>query len=98
VTNDEKLDDVLRELSEIKALLSAKLVGLAPPSLALSREEAMSMLGFTKSPAFYKWTARNKVRPFRRGYYRRQDLVEAIARASFYRCDKKKPTLSARSA
>jgi len=84
MTLGEKLDLVLRKLDALDARLKAP---NPPEKLCLSIEEAMELTGFAKEERS-KWyafchRANPRVKPFRRGFYRRHEVIEAVARASF---------------
>ena len=84
MTLGQKLDLVLRKLDALDARLQTP---KAPEKLCLSIDEAMELTGFAKTER-EKWyafchRANPRVKPFRRGFYRIHEVLEAVARASF---------------
>jgi hypothetical protein len=80
MTLDEKLDRVLIELAEIKAIVKPPL-----EKLCLTRVESMALAGYESNElkAWYKFCSRARLKPYRRKHYRHQDVIEAVARTAF---------------
>ena len=82
MTIHEKLDLILRKLETVEARLPAH---SEPEKLSLTREEAMALAGYRADEvsAWFLFCSRLRLKPYRRKHYRRQDVIEALARASF---------------
>lgn len=81
----ETLTQLRGEVAELKAMLAQARPVVPVVRLDMSREEVMAELGFEldKPIKFYRAAARLKLKPYRRKHYRREDVVEAVAKASF---------------
>lgn len=81
----ETLGQVLRELSELKAMVLQLKPAQPATKLDMSRAEVMAELGFEPDEVvqFYQLAYRLKLKPYRRKHYRREDVVEAVAKAAF---------------
>jgi len=84
VSAEEMLKLVLAKLEAVEARLP---VQSKIEKLSLTRDEAMDLAGYApeEKKAWYKFCSRSRLKPYRRKHYRRQDVIEAVARAALPR-------------
>lgn len=86
---EHALAEVKTHLLEIKTMLSR--TGAAPvESLSVTAEEARVMLGFASGRAFRRYCKGAGLVPYRRGWYRREDVRASAQKAALLRAKRRK--------
>lgn len=79
MSDEMKLDLVLKELAELKEAISA----LSPiTEEGLTLEQAMSLARIKSKSAWYRFTFKTNLHAYVRGLYRTADVKNAMARAA----------------
>lgn len=84
MSTEDMLKLVLAKLEAVEARLPLQ---VQPEKLSLTREEAMALAGYDADEvgAWFIFCSRSRLKPYRRRHYRRQDVIEAVARAALPR-------------